>query len=77
MVLSSEQYLFASYNREHTLVPLCCCTQCCTFLLCCWRSTHTESPCITHLMREEERAEEGGEGVQGLAIPLGDRRGTG
>lgn len=29
------------------------------------------------LVREEESAEEGGEGVQGLAIRLGDRRGTG
>lgn len=29
------------------------------------------------LVREEESAEEGEEGVQGLAIPLGDKRGTG
>lgn len=36
-----------------------------------------ESPWISHLVREEERAEEEEEGVQGLAIPLGDRRGTG
>lgn len=29
------------------------------------------------LVREEESAEEGEEGVQGLAIPLSDKRGTG